>query len=136
MINVRFDTEALTRVRFAISPMLELSRSIYALEDPAGQAIHLPWVERTLPLIADLDLAPLRALQSSDSYNPDFVNPPPSGPLAELDDELAVMVGTPTAQIRTEVRDAYSTEPLPAVLEPFIERPRAAIEALAELMRA
>jgi DNA-binding transcriptional ArsR family regulator len=135
MILARFHTEALTRVRFAISPMFETIRSIRALEDPAGSALHLPWAERAKPLCSDLDLSPLFALQSSATYNPDFVNPPPSSPLVDFEEELAVMVGTPPAQIRAEVAGAYAGTALPAVLEPFIRTPRRAIGELAELMR-
>ncbi len=57
--------------------------------------------------MADLDLAPLFALQSAPVYNPDFVNPPPSSPLVEFEDELAMMIATPAAQIAAEVRYAY-----------------------------
>ena len=135
MIRVRFDTEALTRVRFAISPMLEAIRSVAALDDPAGGAIHLPWVEQARERTAELDLSLLRALQRSEIYNPDFVNPPPSGPLAEFEDELAVMVSTPARQIRAEVARAYEGRPMPPVLEPFLTRPSASIRRLAELMR-
>lgn len=135
MIRARFDTEALTRVRFAISPMLEAIRSVSALEEPARGAIHLPWVEQTREVTGDLDLTPLRALQRSEIYDPDFVNPPPSCPLAEFEEELAVMVSTPAAQIRAEVAHAYENRPTPPVLEPFLSRPRAAIRELAELMR-
>src|SRR5579872_2224463 len=135
MIRARFDTEALTRVRFAISPMLEATRSVSALEEPASRAIHLPWVEQARELTAGLDLTVLRALQRSEIYNPDFVNPPPSGPLAEFEDELAVMVSTPAEQIRAEVARAYENRPLPPVLEPFLSAPRTAIAELAETMR-
>ncbi len=135
MILARFHTEALTRVRFAISPMFEMTRSVKALQDPASVALHLPWVEQALPAVADLDLSTLFALQSAPSYNPDFVNPPPSSPLVEFEDELAVMLATPPRQIAAEVRFAYQGVELPTVLEPFVERPKRAIEALAELMR-
>ena len=135
MVRVRFDTEALTRVRFAISPMLEAIRSASALEEPASGAIHLPWVEQARQLTGDLDLTLLRALQRSEIYDPDFVNPPPSCPLAEFEEELDVMVSTPAAQIRAEVAHAYENRPTPAVLEPFLSRPRSAIRELAELMR-
>src|SRR4051794_25913283 len=135
MIEARFDTEALTRLRFAISPMFEMTRSVKALRDPASAALHLPWVERTLPRVADLDLAPLFALQNAPEYNPDFVNPPPSTPLVEFEDELQTMLATPDEQIEAEVRYAYEGAPLPAELEPFVSDPRRAIEGLAELMR-
>jgi DNA-binding transcriptional ArsR family regulator len=134
VIRARFEKEALTRVRFAVSPMLETIRSVTALDDPAGRALHLPWAERTRPLTGHLDLSPLRALQKSGTYNPDFVNPPPNGPLVEFEDELAVMIATPAAQIRAEVRNAYP-EGVPDVLEPLLEHPRRAIRELADLMR-
>jgi Bacterial regulatory protein, arsR family/Family of unknown function (DUF5937) len=136
MIDMRFDTEALTSVRFAISPMLELIRSITALSDPSRQALHLPWIEQSLPGIRGLDLSSLRALQSSDTYNPDFVNPPPSDPIAELADELELMARTPGPRIRSEVLAAYPPGQLPAVLEPFVARPRTAIRELARLMQS
>jgi DNA-binding transcriptional ArsR family regulator len=135
MILARFHTEALTRVRFAISPMFEMTRSVKALKDPAGGALHLPWLEQALPLVADLDMAPLFALQEAPVYNPDFVNPPPNSPLAEFEDELATMVATPPRQIAAEVRYAYRGAPIPPVLQPFLDRPKKAIEGLAELMR-
>ena len=135
MISARFDTESLTRLRFAISPMFEVTRSVKALKDPAAAALHLPWMERALPKLAGLDLAPLLALQDAPSYNPDFVNPPPSSPLVEFQDELETMLATPDEQIVAEVRYAYRDERLPAVLEPFVAEPRKAIEDLAILMR-
>jgi DNA-binding transcriptional ArsR family regulator len=115
--------------------MFEMTRSVKALADPSYAALHLPWVERALPRVADLDLAPLFALQSAPDYNPDFVHPPPSTPLVEIEDELQTMLDTPGEQIAAEVRYAYGDVPLPAVLQPFLDEPRKAIAALAELMR-
>jgi DNA-binding transcriptional ArsR family regulator len=135
MINARFDTESLTRLRFAISPMFEVTRSAKALKDPAAAALHLPWMERALPKLDGLDLAPLLALQDAPFYNPDFVNPPPSSPLVEFEDEIETMLATPDEQIVAEVRYAYRGERLPAVLKPFVAEPRTAIEDLAMLMR-
>jgi DNA-binding transcriptional ArsR family regulator len=136
-VFARFDTEALTRVRFAISPMLEMVRSVSALDDPARLALHLPWVESARPLVEDLDLAPLRALQMHGVYNPDFVHPPPAGPLAEFEEELAVMLTIPARQIRAEVRSAREEARVPPPeLARFEAHPRRAIRELAELMRA
>lgn len=136
MIFARFDTEALTRVRFAISPMLEATRSVRALDDPAGRVVHLPWAERARPRTADFDLSMLRAMHLKSVYNPDFVNPPPSGPLVEFEDELATMVSTPARQIRAEVQRARSEAGVPTPeLDAFVEHPRHAIGELAKLMR-
>ena len=44
MLALRFGPDDLANVRFAISPLVEVYRSVRALEDPAAQAIHLPWI--------------------------------------------------------------------------------------------
>ncbi len=136
MIEARFDTEALTSVRFAISPMMEMIASLKALDDPARGALHMPWIEQARRDMRGLDLSPLRALHDSERYNPDFINPPPRSPLAEFEDDLAVMLATPAEQIRAEVSHAYEGGALPSVLEPFLSAPRSAVASLAELMRA
>jgi DNA-binding transcriptional ArsR family regulator len=136
MILARFNTEALTRVRFAISPTLETVASLGPLDDPARGALHLPWVEQARNTTADLDLSPLRALQRPGAYNPDFINPPPSSPLAEFENELAVMLATPAEQVREEVRNAYPGRAVPAVLEPLLSETSTAVAQLADLMRA
>ena len=136
MLEIVFDTEALTSVRFAISPTIELVASTAVLADPSRGALHLPWVERARARTVDLDLAPLRALQGSDTYNPDFIHPLPTSPLTRFEEELESMVATPPEQIRTEVRVAYEGSAIPEVLGPFLAEPREAVEGLAELMRS
>jgi DNA-binding transcriptional ArsR family regulator len=135
MLEIVFNTEALTRVRFAISPTIEMVASTAVLEDPSRGALHLPWVARAKPRTADLDLSSLRALQGSDTYNPDFIHPLPASPLTRFEEEVERMVAIAPEQIRAEVRVAYEGQPIPAVLRPFLTEPRAAVERLAELMR-
>ncbi len=134
MITVRFGADALARVRFAISPLIESQLSVGVLADPGAQALHLPWAAEARRHTADLDLSMLRALQPEGVYSPDFIHPPPSSPLTEIEDELSVMAATPAEQVRTEVRDSYAHRPLPPALEPFIESPADAVAALAELV--
>jgi hypothetical protein len=123
-------------VRFAISPLIETQLSVRVLDDPGAQALHLPWAAVARRDTADLDVAMLRALQPDDVYSPDFVNPPPTSPLAEIEDELSAMVATPAEQVRADVRGSYRHRPLPPVLEPFMEDPAGAVVALAQLVRA
>jgi DNA-binding transcriptional ArsR family regulator len=135
MVEVRFDTESMSGIRFGVSPLFEETLSVRALVDPAAAAMHLPWVEEAQRLTAALDLEPLHLLLRADAYSPDFLNPPPRGPVGELEEELAVMVTTPAGQIREEVLRCYSDRVLPQRLEPFVARPREAVAALAELLR-
>src|SRR5438128_11684493 len=135
MIEVRFDTDSMSGVRFGVSPLFETTLSVNALRDPAAAAVHMQWVEDARRLAAGLDLEPLRLLMRPDAYAPAFINPPPSGPAAEFEAELAIMLATHAAQIRGEVRRCYAGGPLPARLEPFLEKPRAAVRALDAVVR-
>jgi len=136
MFTMRFGPGALARVRFAISPLAEVRRSRRVLDDPGSQALHLPWAIEARRATADLDLAPLRALDPLDVYTPDFISPPPTSPLAEFEDELARIAATPVAQVRAEIRRTYRGRQLPAVLEPLLDDTPAAIGGLVELLRA
>jgi Family of unknown function (DUF5937)/Helix-turn-helix domain len=136
MITLRFGPAALAHVRFAISPLVEVRRSRRLLDDPAAGALHLPWVVEALKLTADLDLSLLRALDPTGVYTPDFVSPPPDTPLAELEDELAVVAATPPEQARAEVERSYRRKPpLPGVLEPFVADPAAGLAEVVALLR-
>src|SRR3954467_4388950 len=136
MITLRFGPAALAHVRFAISPLVEVRRSRRLLDDPAAGALHLPWVVEARRLTAHLDLSPLRALDPTGVYTPDFVSPPPDPPLAELEDELAAVAATPAEQARAEVQRGYRRKPeLPAVLERFVADPAAGLAEVVALLR-
>src|SRR5215211_5212708 len=136
MLTFRFAPEDVANVRFAISPLMELHNSVRALDHPEAKALHLPWVAATREGVRDLDIAVLRALHRRGAYTPDFVHPPPSTPLGDLETELAQMLDTPPEQVRLEVRRLVGAEPVPAVLEPFMTDTQAAVAALAALVRA
>src|SRR5919199_6368099 len=136
MISMRFGSRALAHVRFAISPLVEAMRSVAALDDPAGQALHLPWTVEARRATQDLDLDLLRAFLPEVGYSPDFVHPPPSSPLTELEEELEVVLATPPEEVRRELERAYRHAPMPAVLRPLYDDPRSGVPALVELLRA
>jgi hypothetical protein len=136
MFTMRFGPGALARVRFAISPLAELRHSRRVLEDPGSQALHLPWAIEARRATADLDLAPLRALDPVGIYTPDFFSPPPTSPLAEFEDELARVEATPPDQVRAEIRRTYRGRQLPVVLQPLLDDTPTAIGTLVELLRA
>ncbi|MDA0633045.1 hypothetical protein OUY22_06400 [Nonomuraea sp. MCN248] len=54
--------EDVARIRFAFSPLWELVASLRTLQDPARQALHLPWLTCVRPRLAGLDLDELLAL--------------------------------------------------------------------------
>ena len=135
MAEIVFDSAALTRVRFAISPTIEMAGSVRVLGDPGRQAVHMPWAVRAAADVGGLDLSMMHALQESRSYSPDFIHPLPGGPFTTLEEDLAAMLATPPKQVRAEVLEAYPGERVPRVLDGFVENPRAAVGQLDRLMR-
>src|ERR1700747_2148781 len=122
MVDLRFGLESMSGVRVGVSPLLETTLSVGVLSYPEDAAFHLHWVERARERVGDLDLRPVRMLLASDAprYAPDFLNPPPGGPCAELEEELAAMVATPARQVREEVLRCYEGRRVPAELEEFM----------------
>jgi DNA-binding transcriptional ArsR family regulator len=135
MLALRFGATDVAEVRFAISPLIELMRSVRALDEPAAHALHLPWIVEARERTRGLSLEVLLALQPPGVYSPDFINPPPARPLVELEEELTGMTRVPPDQIRTEVMAAYAGRRMPDVLEPFVRNPARAVDGLIALLR-
>ncbi len=126
MYVLRFGAADLARVRFAVSPLWEAMAAVRALVDPRTRTHHLPWLEAVRPLLADLDLMPLLALQPRRGYTPDFPTPAPSCQLPNVRDQLAAVRATPLDQVREEVRRALADrggEPVPTGADDLLADP-------------
>src|SRR4051794_20786887 len=136
MVRYRFGPDDLVRTRFAISPLFELTWSLEALRDPAGHALHVPWARDAARRLRGLDIALLEALaRGGNGYAPDFVAPPPSTPLADLDDDLRQVAATPAEVVRRELRSAWGEDP-PPVARALFDDPARELPRLPALMRA
>src|SRR5215212_8697989 len=80
VIRFVFSVEDLARMRFAISPMWEVIRSL------SGRLGGIPLEE-------------IVALIPPRGYAPDFLTPAPIGPLGRIEDDLAALRRTPVKQI-------------------------------------
>ena len=103
MVTLRLSVDDLAQTRFAISPMFELASSLRALRDPARAALHVPWIREALPIATRLDLAGAIALTPPEGYMPDFLTPPPSSPLATIEEELELVQATSEQIIREDL---------------------------------
>jgi Helix-turn-helix domain len=136
MVRYEFGISDLARLRFAISPMWELVISLRALRDPGGVPMHLRWVREVRERVRGLDLLPLLGLVPLTGYIPDFLTPPPDTPLASFEDELAAIRRTPASRVRTEVGLRLEEGLSPELAEPFLKRPRRAVDRLADSLAA
>ncbi|AQZ70415.1 hypothetical protein BKM31_15575 [[Actinomadura] parvosata subsp. kistnae] len=144
MLRVTFSAHDLTSIRFAYSPLREVSTGVHALRTPAGRVLHLPWFQQVRPRLGG-ELAPLLDLVPGGPYLPDFLCPVPTSPTPDLAGELAALRATPHEIIRADLERL--AEETPGALtgcalqlyrepEPGLERLVAAIEAYWRLAMA
>jgi hypothetical protein len=136
VIRFRFGHEDLVRTRFAISPLFDLTWSTDVLRNPASHSLHLPWARAARRRLGgfDYELVNLLATSSGKGYVPDFIAPPPTTPLAELDDELARVRATPPERVAIEIGWRFDGEPLPAVARALLDDPERGLEGLTRTM--
>ncbi len=135
MFEFELTAEDIAQTRLAGSPLFEAVASLVTLRDPGAHAIHLPWVEQTRPLVADLDLRLLEALVPTEGYVPDFLTPPPSEPLPLFANELRRLRATPAEQVRRELRWIHPRG-VPPILRPLRDDPATELPRVAALVRA
>ncbi|MFQ6850681.1 DUF5937 family protein [Streptomyces sp. 35M1] len=87
--QLHFSESDLLRCRFALSPLFETQEAVRTLARPHRHGYHLPWLRRIRETAATLDLEPLWLLMPDGGHNPDFICPPPIGPFATFDEEIA-----------------------------------------------
>src|SRR4051794_5382642 len=124
MVRFVFTVEDLARTRFAVSPLFELVSSLLALRDPSTAALHLPWLRSLSGRLDGIALEGAAALTPERGYQPDFLTPPPAGPVGDIHAELAALRRTPAARIRDEMRLFRSQPPRSRVVDAWLEHPR------------
>jgi DNA-binding transcriptional ArsR family regulator len=134
MIRFHLTHLDLTRTRFAFSPLWEVVRSYYVLQNADRAAIHIPWLREARPFLETLELSPLAALvKSKHHYVPDFLTPPPTTAFPSFEEEIATLLSSSDEIVRKEVRRVWRQD-IPEIAEPYLDSPRKALETLAELL--
>ena len=137
MVRFAFSVEDLAHTRFAVSPMWELVRSLLALRDPSHAALHVPWLRSLSGRLDGLALEPAVALTPPRGFVPDFLTPPPAGPLGSIEDDLAALRSTGIAQIRADMALFASQHAQGgAIAEAWLAHPRREVRRLADLLEA
>jgi hypothetical protein len=137
VVRFVFTIEDLARTRFAVSPIYELVHSLVALRDPSHAALHVPWLRTLSGRLDGLPLTRAVALIHASGYVPDFLFPPPAGPLGDLEHDLAALRATPVARIRDEIGLFRSQHPhAAATADEWLAHPRREVRRLADLLGA
>ncbi|MFJ3756521.1 DUF5937 family protein [Streptomyces sp. NPDC090080] len=113
--HLHFDEDDFLRCRFAVSPLWETQEAVRTLRRPDRQGYHAPWLRRISAVAAGLDLAPLWLLMPRRGHSPDWLVPPPTGPAASFEEELAALRAVDPQTARADT--ARSLADTPGALE-------------------
>jgi DNA-binding transcriptional ArsR family regulator len=106
MLELEFTPDDVARTRFAFSPLWETVMSVRVLRAPGQHGLHLPWVRQARERLAAAGTGPgllADLVPMPRHYIPDFLTPPPTTPVPELEAELATLAATPPAQVRADL---------------------------------
>lgn len=109
--HLRFAEADPLRIRFAVSPLWETHCAVRVLARPHQQGYHLPWLRRIAERARGLDLAPLHLLMPDRGHNPDCLYPPPLGPAATFEEEIAAVRDTDPALAAADFARALAETP-------------------------
>ncbi|MEU2563424.1 DUF5937 family protein [Streptomyces longispororuber] len=109
--ELHFGEADLLRCRFAVSPLWETQAAVRALKPPGRHGPHTWWRRQTRAAAEELDLAALWLLMPVRGHNPDFLGPPPLGPAASFDEEIAAVRAADPGAARTDLAKALADTP-------------------------
>jgi DNA-binding transcriptional ArsR family regulator len=135
MITLSYGRDDLLRCRFAISPLWETQAAVRTLLDPSRHALHLPWLRGVARRLGQLDPRPLPVLMLLHGYIPDFLTPPPSSPLASIEEELERVRQTPPNRLRAELDRALAQLDDPSSPRELLADPVRVASLLADRLR-
>jgi hypothetical protein len=136
---LHFGEDDLLNCRFAVSPLWETQEAVRTLNRPARHGYHAHWLRRIRAAAAGLDLAPMWLLMPQRGYSPDWLCPPPIGPAATFEEEIAaVRAADPEAAREEATRSLADTPGALGSLRgrALLEDPVRMVRELADLMEA
>src|SRR3954467_14558351 len=89
--RLSFGEDDFLRCRFAVSPLWETQEVVRMLKRPERQGYHARWLRRAGRVAASLDLTGLWLLMPQPGHCPDWLCPPPIGPAASFEEEIAAV---------------------------------------------
>lgn len=111
-----FSIDSVLHCRFGISPLGEVVHVARAIAFPVRGSSQFSWLkerrETVRALRADHDLPLLLALIPERGYVPDFLTPPATSPVADIDEELARLRLRSPVEVRVDIDRALQGQSL------------------------
>ncbi|MEV7392354.1 DUF5937 family protein [Streptomyces sp. NPDC091215] len=109
--HLHFDEDDFLWCRFAVSPLWETQEAVRTLRRPDRHGYHAPWLRRIRAVAAGLDLTPLWLLMPRSGHTPDWLMPPPTGPAASVEEELAALRAVDPETARADTARSLADTP-------------------------
>src|SRR5687768_8194998 len=130
MISVQFNQRDLTRIRFVVSPLSELSMSYWMQHRPEDHPYHTAWLEEMRRALHGIDLPYMEALVLDRCYVADFLTPPPMLAADDIETELDNLHCVPEALIRQNIQTIMDERGTSDVFRHYMTNPHEALECL------
>ncbi|MFI9807540.1 DUF5937 family protein [Streptomyces sp. NPDC052301] len=109
--RLRFGDDDFLRCRFAVSPIWETQEAVRTLKRPDRHGYHVPWLRRIRDAATTLDLTPLWLLMPRRGHSPDWLGPPPIGPAATFEEEIAAVRASDPEAAREDTAQSLACTP-------------------------
>lgn len=123
----------MARVRFAISPVYEALQAVDVLQEPGRHAVHLPWVRRARPLLAEVPGWEILAGFTTRAVRPGVLVPPPDVHMPALEEELEIIRAADPGRVRRYFDN--NGAPSDRFQKEFYDDPPAGLARLADVLR-
>ncbi|GGK51266.1 ArsR/SmtB family transcription factor [Streptomyces flaveus] len=137
--RLHFGEDDLLRCRFAVSPLWETQEAVRTLNRPERHGYHARWLRRIRTAAVGLDLTPLWLLMPRRGHTPDWLGPPPIGPAAPFEEEIAAVRAAEPRAAREDTARALADTPGAAespLGRALLRDPVRMIQQLADLLEA
>ncbi|MFC4464513.1 DUF5937 family protein [Streptomyces xiangluensis] len=137
--RLHFGEDDLLRCRFAVSPLWETQEAVRTLNRPERHGYHASWLRRIRSAAAGLDLTPLWLLMPQRGHTPDWLGPPPIGPAAPFEEEIAAVRAADPREAREDTARALADTPGAAespLGRALLRDPVRMVQQLADLLEA
>ena len=109
--RLHFGEDDFLRCRFAMSPLWETQEAVRMLKRPERQGYHAHWLRRTGRVADSLDLTDLWLLMPRRGHCPDWLCPPPIGPAATFEEEIAAVRASEPEAARADTAKSLADTP-------------------------
>lgn len=134
-VHIYLTPDDLAQVRFAFSPLVELTISFKLLIHGGTDARYRHWLDETRRALYGVELPYLTTLIKVGQYIPDFLTPTPLSTDLSFDQEMERLLALPDEVIRANIQQLVQYGGASEAIDHFLMYPHDALYCLVEDLR-